>query len=90
MHIAISLRTKKDFLKNNEVIERIFKDGNVYYLIKGEDNPEFPYLSEVEANDYSAFNETDMGEIIKELLRVKEDLEDIEDQKHIEGNLCKR
>ena len=35
-----------------------------------------------------------MDEIIKELLRVKEDLEDIEDQKHIEdiirlANKCK-
>ncbi len=94
MYIAISLRDKNKFSKNNEVIERLFKEGNVDYLIKGENNPDFPYLSEVEENDYSVFNETDMDGVVQELLKVRQEVSDIEDQYHIDdivrlANQCK-
>lgn len=91
MYISTSLVKKG----SRYCIEEIFKEGNVSYLVKGDDNPDFPNLSLVESYDYSVFDETDMDSIVKELLRVKEEVEPIDDKKHIDDIIrlaekCKR
>lgn len=58
------------------------------YLVKEDDNPDFPYLSEVDYYDYSVFNETRMDGIIQELLKVKGEVSDIEHQHHIDNIIC--
>jgi hypothetical protein len=89
MYIEVSL------LKNNRTeIKSLFKEGNVSYLVKGENNPDFPYLSQVESYDYSVFDASDMDGIIEELIRVRTELEASEDQQHIDdiirlANKCK-
>jgi hypothetical protein len=80
MYISTSLVEKG----SRHCLEEIFKEGNVDYLVKEEDDPEFPNLSLVESYDYSVFDETDMDAIIKELLRVKKEVSDPSDQEHID------
>jgi hypothetical protein len=82
MRIAIILEDKH----NNDpesVIDRVSKEGNVSYLVKGENNPEYPYLSQVESYDYSVFGHKDVPGIIEELSRVKEEVSDLSDKAHI-------
>lgn len=66
-----------------KVFKKIHKEGNVDYLVKGEDNSDFPYLGEVESYDFSIFFPRQMDEIIKELLVVRENLTDPSDQHHV-------
>lgn len=82
MRISIILEYKND--RADGVIERITRDGNSAYLVKGEDNKDYPYLAEVENYDYSVFDCTDMDAIIKELQSVKNNLSDVGDRKHID------
>src|SRR5471030_1809970 len=91
MRISISLECQKD----GSIIEKITKDDNVSYLVKGEDNLEFPYLSVVESYGYSVFDGTDMEVIVQELLLVRQELVDDQDKKHIDdivrlANQCKK
>lgn len=79
MRINITLQYKDDRL-----IERISRENNVLYLEKGEDNPEFPYLGEVEYIDPSVFGSHRMDAIIEELLRVRGEITDPDDQAHID------
>ena len=95
MRINIVLQYKSKFLDNEDVIERITQDNNASYLAKGIDNPEFPYLSEVECDDYSDFGPKDMDALIKELLRVRREEADPSHQAHIDdiirlANKCKK
>ena len=83
MRISIILDNKYNNDPKN-VIETISKEGNVNYLIKGEDNPNFPYLGEVESYDYSDFGPEDAPGIITELLKVKEEVSDHSDKAHID------
>ena len=70
--------------KKNKIIERITKENNGFYLVKGYGNPEFPYLGEVEVDDPSTFDSDDMVGIIEELQRVRKDVVDSADQAHID------
>ncbi len=83
MRITILLE-HKDNENPKAVIERIFKEGNVNYLVKGENNHDFPNLSQVESYDYSVFAPKRMNGIIEELLRVKKEVSDPADKKHID------
>lgn len=80
MYIKVSLA-----IKSRNQLKSIHKQGNTSYLVKGTDNPEFPYLSEVESDDYSVFDATDMDGIIAELLKAREELHDLADQRHIDA-----
>lgn len=79
MNIDINLE-----YKNGRLIESTTRENNASYLVKGYDNPEFPYLGEVEPDDPSVFDASDMDAIIKELLRVREEVTDHEDKAHID------
>jgi hypothetical protein len=79
MYIKVTLATK-----SRNQLKSIHKQGNTSYLVKGTDNAEFPYLSQVESDDYSVFEATDMDGIISELLRVREEVEILENQQHID------
>ncbi len=83
MYIRILLE-HKDNNNPNAVIARAFKEGNVSYLVKGEDNPSFPNLSLVESYDYSDFGPEDVPGLIDELSRVKEEVTDSSDKAHID------
>lgn len=76
--------------KGGNVVERTSKKDNADYLAKGEDNPDFPYLSLVESYDYSTFDWEEMDAIIAELLQVKRELQNPEDLAHIDDiiRLC--
>ena len=80
--------------KNENLLERIYKEGNDEYLVKGEDNPDFPNLSMVERYDYSVFGAKRMDALIEELLKVRAELPNPADQEHIDdiirlANRCK-
>ncbi|AIL12859.1 hypothetical protein IM40_03985 [Candidatus Paracaedimonas acanthamoebae] len=79
MYIDIALVNK-----DRRLIESITKENNTSYLVKGENNPVFPYLGEVEIDDYSVFFDKDMDAIIEELLRVRKEVADPGDQTHID------
>ena len=85
MYINISLRrfpiTDND---NNDCIERIYKENNVSYLCKEDDAVNFPNLAQVESYDYSVFAKEDMDDVIEELLKVRQDLTNSGDQKHVD------
>lgn len=83
MYIRILLE-HKNIEDPKAVIARIFKEGNISYLVKGEGNPEYPYLSEVESCDYSVFGPKDVPGIIQELSKVKEEVSDPSDKAHID------
>lgn len=83
MRISIILDSKYNNNPKN-VIAEISKEGNVDYLVKGEDNHAFPYLGEVESYDYSDFGPEDVPGIINELLKVKEEVSDPSDKAHID------
>ncbi len=70
--------------RNFKIINKIHRDGNVRYLVKGANNQEFPYLSDVEIDDHSVLNYKDMDGLIKELTQVEADINEQEDIKHIE------
>lgn len=96
MHIDIKLRYRGDspVPKEHKLIEHITRESNASYLVKGYDNPEFPYLGEVEPDDPSVFDASDMDAIIGELLRVRKEVTDRDDQAHIDdiirlANKCK-
>jgi hypothetical protein len=96
MRVNIILEYKSNCFDNKEeVIERITKENNADYLVKGEDNPEFPYLSQVENYDYSTFGAHRMDGLIKELLIVREEVNAPDDKAHIDDIIhlakkCKR
>lgn len=79
MYIDIELVSE-----DRKLIESITKKNNVSYLVKGYENPEYPYLGEVEIHDYSVFFDKDMDAIIEELLRVRKEVSDHEDRAHID------
>jgi hypothetical protein len=83
MYIRILLEHKNNN-DPNTVMAIIFKEGNVDYLVRGEDNPEFPNLSLVESYDYSDFGPEDVTGIIRELTKVKEEVSDPSDKAHID------
>lgn len=68
----------------NNCIASIFKENNVSYLCKEDDAINFPNLAQVESYDYSVFAKEDMPDIIKELLKVRKSLTDLEDQQHVD------
>ncbi|WP_032113001.1 hypothetical protein [Candidatus Paracaedibacter symbiosus] len=79
MRISIILENQ-----DGKLIEKITKGNNADYLVKGENNPDFPYLAEVEIDDYSVFAAEDMDAIIEELLCVRQEVTDPADQVHID------
>ena len=79
MYITISLIDKYD----NKVVN-IFRENNEKYLSKVEDPHKFKYLSEIEINDYSLFSPERMTDIIQELSKVKQDLTDFNEIKHVD------
>ena len=86
MQVSITLRYKNNSIFNNinQIIEQITKENNGCYLVKGYENPEFPYLGEVEVDDPSGFDCHDMDAIIAELQRVQKEVVDPADQAHID------
>jgi hypothetical protein len=84
MRINIKLQYIKGVLNNESIIERITKDNNADYLVKGEDNKEFQYLAQVEIDDYSVYWAENMDGLIEELLRVRQEVSDPADQEHID------
>lgn len=84
MYIGIILEHKNIASPKEALIECTWREGNVDYLVKGENNPAFPYLAEVEMDDYSTFDFTDMDGIIEELLRVRAEVTDPADKAHID------
>ncbi|AIL13785.1 hypothetical protein IM40_10330 (plasmid) [Candidatus Paracaedimonas acanthamoebae] len=86
MHIDIKLRYRNDIIipEEHKLIEHITRENNASYLVKGYDNPEFPYLGEVEYNDPSVFDANDMDAIIEELLCIRKEVINPGDQAHID------
>ena len=83
MRIAIILEHKEN-ANPTDIMESVSKGGNVEYLAKGEGNPNFPYLSQVESYDHAVFSPLRMDGIIKELLVVRDEVADSYDKAHID------
>ena len=95
MRIEIVLRNKRQDDIWGSLLKSIAKEDNYKYLEKGDDNPDFPCLSEVETCDHAFFDCTDMEQLIRELLTVRDEVSDLSDKEHIDeiigmAEICKK
>lgn len=89
MHINIILE------KDNKIISIISNKNNHLYLSKDDNDTNFPYLSEVELDDYSCFGPKHMDALIKELNDLKKEVCNKDDLAHIDdiinlANMCQK
>lgn len=78
MYITITLEYQNDGL-----IEKIYKEGNIDYLMRNNTSNLFPYLSEIEMDDPSHFGPKHMDCIIEELKHVRKELINSMDLEHV-------
>lgn len=69
-------------VENNKILESISRPHNQEYLIQHSED--YPILKELCIDDYDVFNEQDTDQLIFELNKIKENVGDIEDLKHID------
>lgn len=69
-------------VENNKILESISRPKNQEYLIQNSE--EYPILKELCIDDYDVFNEQDADQLIFELTKIKKNVGDIKDLKHVD------
>ncbi len=67
----------------NDEIERVSVVGNELYL-QQEDETAFPYLSELSDSSYDVFGQSDMGDLIEELKKIRKILLEDHHKEHVD------
>lgn len=69
-------------VENNKIVESISRPQNQKYLIQSSE--EYPILKELCIDEYDVFDEQDAEQLIFELNKIKKNVGDVEDLKHID------